>query len=132
LTNRALGRSRASVAKAALISATVLDLSAAGVTNQVGATSYWNNELYARTFDYLWQWAIDTRIVGALNTHVGLDADKVATTYLSNHDHSHVAWQGGARDLRSIGSLSTNGHGTSTDSCEKCMLVSQARVDLIA
>src|SRR5438270_13107562 len=51
-----------------------------------------------RTFDYLWQWAIDSRIVGALNTHVGLDADKVATTYLSNHDHSHVAWQAGARD----------------------------------
>lgn len=75
-----------------------LDPAAAGVANTVGATSYWNNELYARTFDYLWQWAIDSRIVGALNTHVGLDADKVATTYLSNHDHSHVAWQAGARD----------------------------------
>jgi 1,4-alpha-glucan branching enzyme len=75
-----------------------LDISAAGVANQTGASSYWNNELYARTFDYLWQGAIDTRIVAALNTHVGLDADKVATTYLSNHDHSHVAWQAGARD----------------------------------
>src|SRR5438270_9569615 len=50
-----------------------------------------------RTFDYLWQWALDSRIVGALNTHVGLGADKLATTYLSNHDHSHVAWQAGAR-----------------------------------
>jgi 1,4-alpha-glucan branching enzyme len=75
-----------------------LDLAAAGVTNQVGATSYWNNELYARTFDYLWNGAIDWRIVPALNTHVGLDSDKIATTYLSNHDHSHVAWQAGARD----------------------------------
>jgi 1,4-alpha-glucan branching enzyme len=75
-----------------------LDLSAAGVTNQVGATSYWNNELYARTFDYLWQWGIDWRVAALLNTHAGLDADKVATTYLSNHDHSHVAWQAGARD----------------------------------
>jgi 1,4-alpha-glucan branching enzyme len=74
-----------------------LDMTAAGVTNQVGATSYWNNEFYGRTFDYLWNWGIDSRIVGALNTHVGLDADKVATTYLSNHDHSQVAWQAGAR-----------------------------------
>jgi 1,4-alpha-glucan branching enzyme len=75
-----------------------LDLAAVGVTNQIGASSYWNNELYARAFDYLWQWGIDSRLVAALNTHVGLDADKVATTYLSNHDHSHVAWQAGARD----------------------------------
>lgn len=75
-----------------------LDITAAGVTNSIGATSYWNNEIYGRTFDYLWQGSIDSRIVGALNTHVGLDADKVATTYLSNHDHSHVAWQAGARD----------------------------------
>jgi len=75
-----------------------LDVTAAGVANQVGATSYWNNELYGRAFDYLWNGAIDSRILGALNTHLGLDADKVATTYLSNHDHSHVAWQAGARD----------------------------------
>ncbi len=57
-----------------------LDITAAGVANQVGATSYWNNELYQRTFDYLWQGAIDSRILGALDTHVGLAADKVATT----------------------------------------------------
>jgi 1,4-alpha-glucan branching enzyme len=75
-----------------------LDISAAGVTNQIGATSYWNNELYARAFDYLWNRRIDPQIVMALNTHLGLDADKVATTYLSNHDHSQVAWQAGARD----------------------------------
>jgi 1,4-alpha-glucan branching enzyme len=75
-----------------------LDITAAGVANQVGATSYWNNELYGRAFDYLWNSAIDSRILGALNSHVGLDADKVATTYLSNHDHSQVAWQAGARD----------------------------------
>jgi 1,4-alpha-glucan branching enzyme len=75
-----------------------LDITAAGVTNHIGATSYWNNELYGRAFDYLWNWGIDSRIIGALNTHVGLDADKVATTYLSNHDHSQVAWQAGARN----------------------------------
>jgi 1,4-alpha-glucan branching enzyme len=52
----------------------------------------------ARTFDYLWRWELDSRILGALNTHAGLQADEVATTYLSNHDHSHVAWQAGGRD----------------------------------
>jgi 1,4-alpha-glucan branching enzyme len=75
-----------------------LDITAAGVTNLVGASSYWNNELYGRAFDYLWQWSISPGIVAALNTHVGLNGDKVATTYLSNHDHSQVAWQAGARD----------------------------------
>jgi 1,4-alpha-glucan branching enzyme len=75
-----------------------LDITAAGVANQIGATSYWNNELYGRSFDHLWNGGIDSRILGALNTHLGLDGDKVATTYLSNHDHSQVAWQAGARD----------------------------------
>jgi hypothetical protein len=74
-----------------------LDITAAGVANQVGATSYWNNALYGLNFQYLWQGTIDSSIVGALNSHVGLDADKVATTYLSNHDHSQVAWQAGGR-----------------------------------
>jgi 1,4-alpha-glucan branching enzyme len=75
-----------------------LNQEAARITNQTAATSYWNDELFQRCFDYLWSWDIDPRIVGALNTHVGLDADKVATIYTSNHDHSHVAWQAGARD----------------------------------
>ena len=75
-----------------------LDLSAAGVANQVGATSYWNNALYGQAFGYLWNGAIDSSILGALDTHVGLNDDKVATTYLSNHDHSQVAWQAGARN----------------------------------
>ncbi|MFN6474433.1 MAG: alpha-amylase family glycosyl hydrolase [Nostoc sp. SerVER01] len=73
-----------------------LNLSASQVTHFTGATSYWNNELYQRTFDYLWQWGIDSRIMRALDTHLGLDYDKVATTYIGNHDHSHVAWQAGA------------------------------------
>jgi 1,4-alpha-glucan branching enzyme len=51
-----------------------------------------------RCFEYLWNWQIDSRIMAALNTHVGLQPDKAATTYISNHDHSHVAWQAGARD----------------------------------
>lgn len=74
-----------------------LNLSAVDVTNTVGATSYWNNELYARTFDYLWSGQIDSRIMGALENHIGLPGNRVATTYMGNHDHSHVAWQAGAR-----------------------------------
>ncbi len=75
-----------------------LDMSAAQVTNQTGATSYWNNELYQRTFDALWDGHIDGRLLAGLNNHSGLDGDKVATIYLGNHDHSHVAWQAGAKD----------------------------------
>lgn len=75
-----------------------IDMSAAQVTNDTCATSYWNNALFGRAFDYLWNWWIDSKIVSALDTHVGLNGGKVATTYLSNHDHSHVTWQCGARD----------------------------------
>jgi 1,4-alpha-glucan branching enzyme len=75
-----------------------IDFSAARVANLTGATSYWNNELYQRCFDYLWNGRIDPRILNALDSHQGLDDDKVATLYLGNHDHSHVAWQAGGRD----------------------------------
>jgi pullulanase/glycogen debranching enzyme len=75
-----------------------LDMSAASVANQTGATSYWNNELYQRCFDYLWSGRIDSRIMGALNTHIGLPPERVPTTYIGNHDHSHVAWQAGATE----------------------------------
>jgi hypothetical protein len=36
--------------------------------------------------------------MGALDSHRGLPDDRVATIYIGNHDHSHVAWQAGARD----------------------------------
>lgn len=75
-----------------------IDLSAAQVSNEIGASSYWNNALYERSFDYLWNWKIDSRLVRALESHAGLNAGKAATTYLSNHDHSHLTWQCGARD----------------------------------
>jgi 1,4-alpha-glucan branching enzyme len=74
-----------------------LNLEAARVTRTTRATSYWNNELYQRCFDYLWDGSIDPRIMGALDSHRGLSDDRVATIYLGNHDHSHVAWQAGAR-----------------------------------
>ncbi len=75
-----------------------LDLNAAHVVNTTGATSYWNNALYQLCFEYLWTGHIDARIMKAFDNHAGLNDDKVATTYLTNHDHSHVAWQAGARD----------------------------------
>jgi 1,4-alpha-glucan branching enzyme len=75
-----------------------LDLSAARVTNQTGATSYWNNALYQRCFGYLWDGKIDSNLMGDMDTHAWLDPGKVATIYPSNHDHSHVTWQCGARD----------------------------------
>jgi 1,4-alpha-glucan branching enzyme len=75
-----------------------IDLSAAHVVNSTSATSYWNNELYQLCFDALWNGHIDARLMQALNNHAGLDAGKVATIYLTNHDHAHVAWQAGARN----------------------------------
>jgi 1,4-alpha-glucan branching enzyme len=74
-----------------------LDMSAVDVVNRINGTSYWNNELFGRTFDYLWSGQIDGRILGALDNHRGLPGSRVATTYLGNHDHSHVAWQAGAQ-----------------------------------
>ncbi|HMA35715.1 MAG TPA: alpha-amylase family glycosyl hydrolase [Chloroflexia bacterium] len=68
------------------------------VTNSTRATSYWNDALYQCCFNSLWNATLDSGIVGALNNAVGLQDDKVATTYLSNHDHSHVTWQAGARE----------------------------------
>lgn len=51
----------------------------------------------------MWNGRIDGRLLGALNTHAALLPENVATTYLSNHDHSHPAWQAGAR--RNLGSM---------------------------
>lgn len=80
-----------------------LDLSAATVANQTCATSYWNDSLYHECFDYLWNRQVDSRIMRESDSHAWLQPGKVATTYMSNHDHSHVTWQCGARD--NVGSL---------------------------
>ncbi len=74
-----------------------LDLSAASVTNTTDATSYWNNALFENAFDCLWSGSLDAGLMNALDSHAGLQDGKVATLYLSNHDHSHVAWQAGAQ-----------------------------------
>lgn len=73
-------------------------MSAASVVKKTAATSYWNNELYQRAFDYLWNGSIDSRIMGALSSHLGLPVEQVPTTYISNHDHSHITWQAGAKE----------------------------------
>jgi 1,4-alpha-glucan branching enzyme len=75
-----------------------IDVSAAQVTNLTEATSFWDNSLYALTFDALWRGRIDGRILGALNNRRFLSPGKVPTLYLSNHDHSQVGWQAGARE----------------------------------
>jgi pullulanase len=75
-----------------------LSLDAANVTNNTKATSYWDNALYERTFGYLWNGYVDQRFLNCLNNRRYLESqDKVPTTYLGNHDHSHVTWQAGAR-----------------------------------
>ncbi len=76
-----------------------LDMSAARITSETKATSYWDNALYERCFDYLWSGQIDPRIMNAFNNNRYLtSSEKVATLYISNHDHSHVTWQAGARE----------------------------------
>jgi 1,4-alpha-glucan branching enzyme len=76
-----------------------LDLSAASVVTSTDATSYWSNALYGACFDALWSGRVTPPLLAALDAHAWLASpDKVATTYLSNHDHSHVTWRCGARD----------------------------------
>jgi 1,4-alpha-glucan branching enzyme len=75
-----------------------ISLNAASVTNATAATSYWDDGFRQCCFDYLQNWYIDPRIMPVLNTHKWLNySDKVATTYIANHDHAHVAWQAGNR-----------------------------------
>lgn len=76
-----------------------IDITAAGLTNDTKASSFWDNSLYSCTFQYLWNKQIDSKFLNSLNNQRFLNsADKRATLYLSNHDHSHVAWQAGAKD----------------------------------
>lgn len=75
-----------------------LDISATSVVNSSKATSYWDNSLYGECFDDLWNDRIEPSLLNALNNQRFLtDPAKAPTLYLSNHDHSQVAWQAGAR-----------------------------------
>jgi pullulanase len=75
-----------------------LDVSAAQVTNTTAAHSFWDNSLFEATFAALWHGHIDARLLTALNNRRFVTDGKTPTLYLSNHDHSQVAWQAGARD----------------------------------
>jgi pullulanase len=75
-----------------------IDVSAAQVTNDTAATSFWDDSLYGQTFSALWNDTLDPGLLNALNNRRWLVEGKTPTLYLSNHDHSHVAWQAGARE----------------------------------
>jgi 1,4-alpha-glucan branching enzyme len=76
-----------------------LNKDAVQITKTTRATSYWDNALYEQTFGSLWWNQIQPAFLNALNNQRWLDTiEKVPTIYLSNHDHSHVTWQAGARE----------------------------------
>jgi pullulanase len=76
-----------------------LSMDAVSLVNSTRATSYWDNSLYQKCFDALWNESLDASILDTLDNQRWLtDPNKAPTLYLSNHDHSHVAWQAGARD----------------------------------
>lgn len=70
--------------------------SAATVTNATKATSYWNDGMRQEVFGAMWTGKIEPRLLRILDNHLGLNGGKVATSYLSQHDYSHVTWAAGA------------------------------------
>ena len=67
------------------------------VVNHTAATSYWDDGLFGRCFAQLWDGHLPPDYLNMLNnTRFLTDDSKRATSYLSNHDHSTVAWQAGA------------------------------------
>jgi pullulanase/glycogen debranching enzyme len=71
-----------------------LSMDAASLVNSTRATSYWDNSVYQKCFDGLWNASLDPSLLDALNNQRFLnDPAKAPTFYLSNHDHSHVGWQ---------------------------------------
>lgn len=77
-----------------------LDASAAQVTNSTSATSFWDNSLHEATFGALRSGRIGPDLLASLNNRRFLAEGKVPTLYLSNHDHSQVAWKAGEHDAR--------------------------------
>jgi pullulanase len=78
-----------------------LDESAASLVNTTRATSYWDNALYQSTHDCLTAGQIQSHFLNILgNDHFIFDDNKAPTIYLTNHDHSQVAWWAGSRDDR--------------------------------
>ena len=78
-----------------------LSMDAISIVNSTQATSYWDNALYQSCFETLWSGQINSSVLNTLNNQRYLnDPRKAPTMYLSNHDHSHVTWQAGARNNR--------------------------------
>ncbi len=78
-----------------------LSMDAANLVNSTLANSYWDNSLYQKTFDSLWNGFSDASMLDSLNNQRFLnDPSKAPTIYISNHDHSNVAWQAGAKNNR--------------------------------
>jgi len=76
-----------------------INMSAIETTKKVGANSYWDNGLYDKTFNYLWNEKLEPEILNVLNNkRFTKGSDIFPTLYLSNHDHSHVNWHAGAKD----------------------------------
>jgi pullulanase/glycogen debranching enzyme len=76
-----------------------LQIDAAKIVNEKKATSYWDNALYDRCRQYLWDKKISSGILNSFNNDKYVTSpEKAATIYLSNHDHSHVTWLAGAND----------------------------------
>jgi 1,4-alpha-glucan branching enzyme len=81
-----------------------INMSAVEATKIVGANSYWDNGLYDKTFNYLWNGNLEPELLNVLNNKRFVkNSDIFPTIYLSNHDHSHVNWQAGAKD--NLGSM---------------------------
>jgi pullulanase len=77
-----------------------LDTGVVNLINNMVATSYWDNGLYGECFSQLWWASVSPSYLAMLNNSQYVNGpDKVATLYLSNHDHSTVAWQAGSRSL---------------------------------
>jgi glycosidase len=77
-----------------------LDMDAASLVSSTAATSYWDNGLFEECSSQLWSSTISPNYLAVLNNSQYVSSsnpDKVATLYLSNHDHSQVAWTAGAR-----------------------------------
>lgn len=74
-----------------------IDESAANLVNNTRATSYWDDSLYGSTRWFLTSGRIESRILRVMANDRFMASDaKVPTFFLTNHDHSQVAWWAGA------------------------------------
>ncbi|KAK5717000.1 hypothetical protein LTR17_016142 [Elasticomyces elasticus] len=76
-----------------------IDINASTVVNSTAATSFWDDGLYHACKDHLLEGNLSPNYLAVLNdTQYVTGPDKVATMYLSNHDHASIAWKAGQSD----------------------------------